>query len=668
MSSPQKLCSGVLGLLIIWLIILMVPRQREWTVRQLTVFQPQSFTAAFPGKKALQKVLSQHPDDPRVLSFAIEKQYQTAFLQHINQSNSEPNDNAYYLTIKDCIRQYDDLIQRFPAEHWLVQNRLRLTLTGLDAVNFDFTTFFSTEAIKQYSINPNMVSGQELKQGIILAQQGMKTDPSNSFYNWAQAAFYFAMKQKGKAIATLEQGAGKPNYDDGILLELQRRAGILKLTGTDSWANLTRMWQVTKYADSASASPMTWTTWAAIHQAAIIEKKGDHQHALDIYGALMKLTNTLLNRPVFKGHDVIYRELFLARIWVAESRRPPRISPNTVLTAKQAEQTAVDNWLEAANRFSQYANKHHRPDLAQQASALARKYVSLAYDPPTNHGLPEEIGGLPIASADQLARVYWVQSQILYVVLLCAIFAIISFLMLHFCFAANPTKKIAVQIWDIIGGAVFSIAATAFYVNAALKLASANEGIFLKAELVNFSNFDIRNSVLFLGNMSLWGPVLLVVSFIAWCRLSVLWRTRKITYPERGNFGGILFKWGRTVGSLLVIFLLLLWAFAVQLCFPWRLHTMLIAIAPALFYLTCMIVHKSFVVIQNIPIYRQRIHYFYQWLPRFLASFCLLGSVIYLILALGVLPRHADARFQLLQLFKNGEVASRITPPLPPAR
>ena len=69
-----------------------------------------------------------------------------------------------------------------------------------------------------------------------------------------------------------------------------------------------------------------------------------------------------------------------------------------------------------------------------------------------------------------------------------------------------------------------------------------------------------------------------------------------------------------------------------------------------------MIAHKVIVIYLNLPIYRQRLRYFHEWLPRLLGAIAVTGSLVYLILAWNVLNPHQSARANILNMFKNGEV------------
>jgi len=669
MSSKQKIASGILSFIIIWLLILILPDQRAWVKRQITFSHPAIQTSAFPSDDAIAKVLFRHPNDPRVMAFKIEKGFDDAFrwryinnqVPYINLSKKQPaNDDDYFLTIKNCIHQYDALIQRFPHEKWLIQSRLRLTLADLDYKNFDFGTLLSDHPRKNRSINPNTLNAADLKKAIELAQKGETYDPQNSFYNWTLASLCFALRQNEKALNALQQGATKPEYDSGVLQEMQRRAGILKLAGMNSWEDYTNMWQEISLSSGTYLFTKNWTSWAAIRQGAKAEDAGNNQRALDIYGAQLRLVETLFNKRVFNDSIDSYRRL-LIQIWAGQNRKEihPRQAPGKVLTVKEVHQRNLDDFLGPAKRFAAYATKFHRPNLAQKTTELAQEYKSL--DPYPDFRSPTSVvGGLPMEKAEMLGRAYWMQSQILYIVLLCAFLTIIAFAGLaieHKLSGNSESSEIPLPAIDIIAGVIFAFAAVAVYLRLSFNDSDAGKGVFLNRTLVNFLPIDIRNTSGFLNSLDFWVPVFLVFLFVVWCRLSTMWRTRKIVYPERGNFGGILFKWGRTVGSLLVIFLMLLWLFVTQLVLPLNSeNTLIIMAAPILIYLAFMVAHKVIVIYLNLPIYRRRIRYFYQWLPRLLGAIALAGSLVYLVIAWYMIPARGDAFWAIREVSKNGEV------------
>ena len=343
-----------------WLLVLLTPPLRRMFSIQLTG-RSEVYRAWFYGpmpasswSPSPDKLSQQFPDDPRVLSVALE-------------ANAGYKDAAQRKTL----RQYDALIARFPREKWLLARRLVRTIEWMHTTRlggeFSDPNRQTNKALgipsPERPTTPPNFTPQDWQIALNMAQLGARREPDNAFYDWVQ--FYLLMMnwQDAKAWKILSRASHKKNYDKHV-----REWAKAQITVRELELGRPLLWEEIQ---SATSKPIFGIDSKERELARIVEweglkagrRRGNHQKALQIYCDFARLQNLHARH----SYDVI--ESLVAKALIALSLGVEGKAIRAEL--KPAERDVMEAWARlSAAKFSRYATKHGRPDLAREMSKL----------------------------------------------------------------------------------------------------------------------------------------------------------------------------------------------------------------------------------------------------------------------------------------------------------
>jgi hypothetical protein len=372
----------------VWVLILAVPKTRALLYYQLGI-QAHGDDPMSPSVQEIQSIQSlskKYPDDAKVQAYLIQI------------APSYP---------KDKLRKYDNLIERFPNAIWLIQDRLRQSTSG------KFKTPNGSYAIEDNANrtplqSQNWLSPSEIKQTLKIVLLGEKEDPQNSFYNWIEAMCWYGLQENSKALDAFQRGSRKHFYDDGTLQDVKNRLYVQRLL-------IPVLVEDREMALSAEFFPhyanMRNFTRAAIWQGGMQEKAGNHQRALEIYEAQMRMSSVMYKDSKWIIGKLVARAL-LQVTWDSLTRVKP--SDEKIYQSNNKKDINA-LFVTQAQRFADYANAHGRADLANQAISIANNIVQ---DPLTVEQYPTAYIFLLQRKLNSIGLLKWSGTELLKVLLI----------------------------------------------------------------------------------------------------------------------------------------------------------------------------------------------------------------------------------------------------------
>jgi hypothetical protein len=287
------------------------------------------------------------------------------------------------------MRRYDQLIEKYPDDVWLIARRLRFALSYYHSNRVGGE--LSDAAIEEHQQagkpspertkdKPNFTVA-ELQHAIALAKRGQKLEPNDSFFDWALCNFFLMSWRDEEAWQTLDSGARKSGWNEHLIEDAQNKIAAYELA-----LGRALLWEeklelhtgiyIPQYAHYREAARII--SWEGIKA----KRRGDHAQALRLWGGLARAGRLMRE----DGSSYIGGLVGIAveaiafgnanynpRRYLPGSTLPRRVSPPQRLAAFQA-----------------YARKHGRADLAREAAREARRktaYINRVRASTTSQGL-----------------------------------------------------------------------------------------------------------------------------------------------------------------------------------------------------------------------------------------------------------------------------------------
>lgn len=326
----------------------------------------------FPGGQtemlSSDELAKRFPDDPRILAVAVDKQMGSSIFGLAPTSINDLDRPGYLSFQRNQVRDYDALIRRFPQENWLVARRLQATIATMrqDRVGGKFSD--PDEARGQKGLSPERVgkpnyTPQELNEAIAVARLGQKREPDNAFYDWT--LFYFLMIgwRDDEAWRVLAKGSHKPRFDahhsewtQALVAAHEAKWGRPLLVEESLGAQAIILFPIFA-RDREMGRIIEWEGLKAGR------KRGNHAKALQIYTDSARL-NALHARQSYSGIEALVAHAMVAIVMGVEGK-----ALRSDMTPTQWQSAAARARI-GAYKFARYANKHGRPDLAREMTAL----------------------------------------------------------------------------------------------------------------------------------------------------------------------------------------------------------------------------------------------------------------------------------------------------------
>jgi hypothetical protein len=624
---PRRLSlAGLILMVVIWSGVLLTPKLRLLLRSQLHAQPLSQWVLSFlPLDETPLKTLAQrHPNDPRILAAQIE-----------DLSDADLSEDYR----KQQLREYDALIEKFPREKWLIQNRLRLSVLGGLAID---TGEMQAQSMRDTHSN---YSRAEILQALKMAERGARLDPQNSFYDWMRAIFLFALHRDEAALRALQQGARKTNYDDGVLRDMQIRDAVRTLQSPQLWedrVSVNSAFLLPHYAKMRRAN------LAAIWQGTLAERAGNHARALEIYGAQMKLSQMMWRHATPLIGTLVARAM-ADEVW----NSPPRKQERKDVLPPGA--SSAQKLLQHVEGFADYARAYGRGDLAKEALRDARLFHS---DDNQRDAYFETAGmGTSYELLRYLVSLQWFNSLLARAV----IWSTLACLLLGGALLLVPGRahRIQVAVLDVASSVAFVIVpclVPIFGIYLAVFYAPAKENIWvfmLPMQLeVSVGNYG---PLLPLTN-TYFGVMPLALSGF-YCCLVLLWRARRsIPMPAEDDLelqraGRILFGIGMVL--LLIAMTVWFWNFIATQNLPDVIA--LLGLAAPLFFVMWVLyrLRRNGLKARS----ANSMIYFFAWCRSTLGALAVLGSITYFICALAALPVRREANAQFDDYLRRGETA-----------
>jgi len=260
---------------------------------------------------------------------------------------------------------FDELIERYPEQTWLIAERLLRT-----NLRRDLKMTSSAQAARMGAPGPIVTPPQmplpnqaiplNLKRAMEVAELGRRREPQNAFYDWKLVECLLLARREPQAIAALRQAVSKPYYDTHRRDWVLARLGALELEHPllfEAKIQTLQREMELKW-DFESYAHLMWF-------ARKLQRQGNHARALELFGDVMKLTaKQVENRDGIaaprRPTDVWKQALTDTKFGQA---RPPRLSQRGVYHKFWAEQ------------FAKYAKSHGRADLGVAALDVSKAMI-----------------------------------------------------------------------------------------------------------------------------------------------------------------------------------------------------------------------------------------------------------------------------------------------------
>jgi len=496
---------GIIIFAAVWALILAAPKTRTLLYSQLGISQVGSGDLTSPSTqeiRAIRLLAKRYPNDAKVQALLIQ------------DASTNP---------KERLRKYDNLIERFPNTLWLIQDRLRQSTSGKFKVP---TGSYAIEnnGTRTYLQSKNWLSPAEIRQTLKIVFLGEKQDPQNTFYNWIEAMCWYGLNDNSKALDAFQRGSRKNFYDDGTFQDIKNRLYVYHLIRPvlveDRWLAMASE-LFPHYAR------MRNFTRAAVWQGGMQEKEGNHQRALDIYGAQLQLSATMFRNSKTSIGKLVARAM-IDLTWLSLTRKMPGDEAIYESANQQAKEAL---WLNQAQRFADYANSHGRADLANQAISIANDII---HDPLISEGYPTAYTFLVQSKCNSIGLLKWTGTELLKVLLIgIAVWICIFplFYLLNKALLSNSKfSLISIKPFDIVLSTMFVLLCVITGVVFVLSKISDKNDLYTAM----FSPQFVFNSdpITMFNFLTTWIPWVAFVLLFVCSFLPICWKLRKYTFHD----------------------------------------------------------------------------------------------------------------------------------------
>ncbi|MEO6906917.1 MAG: hypothetical protein ABI210_03410 [Abditibacteriaceae bacterium] len=541
---------GIILFVAVWVLILAIPRTRSLLYAQLLrAYSPTKDVQAFPAdftfpsdsqRPALETLAKKYPNDAMLLAVIAE--------------TSPIDRSSVNLSFSDRLPKLDALIERFPDDSWLLQYRGRQSLSG------GFTnppgSYVGNSDGERTSLEgtTNWLTPAQMQQTLRMMHLAETRDPQNSFYNWVEAKCWYGLGNSDKALDALQRGSCKTSYDDGSLQGVNARLHVQALLKLPLMED---RWRAVESQIMPQYARMREVTRVVEWQGAMQEKAGNHQRALDIYGAQMRLSTLMLHDSKMLIGRLVAQAM-LAMTWQSLTRAKPSDEQTENHGTKKESGTL---YIAEAQRFADYANTHGRADLGNQAFATARSIVD---DPLYFPQFREGYSFMPRSTVKSLGLLKWSGMVLLEVVLtsVAVWFCLLLILALLEKTVLSKSKMQQVPLKQLGTWSCILFVLICTVVGTAILLSEISDKSNLYSLMISprfwFSD-RVTDNTEYLGYLTTWIPWASLALLLAYCILPACWKMRKCAFTLK-DFRSA--KWADSflalIGKVLTLWLPLL--------------------------------------------------------------------------------------------------------------
>jgi hypothetical protein len=652
MFTKRNYLVGIIIFVAVWVVIFAVPQTRALFHSQIwrtniwgitKIFKP------FDENKAIVRLAKKYPDDPRI---------QASLVQNATINTSSSTEYHLYR-----MHEYDKLINRFPKTTWLITNRLRESAGKFRSVKGAY--FIVDNSTKRYLNSKNWMSDEEIKQTLKIAQLGEKRDPNNSFCNWIEAMCWYGLNDSANALNALQRGSHKIAFDDGILQNIKNQLYVQQLS---TYPLLEDRWMIYVSPILLHLNILQEINQNAIWQGAMAEKSGNHQKALEIYGAQIRLNAVMLENSTSTINRLVAQAM-LVPSWIAFNRRKAlgaNKSYGLGLMNSPEKRTVL---LRIAHSFADYASAHYRTDLAVQTVNIAHAIVD-------DHGLSgrsaDDLLPISLIQLSQIGFLKWIGMELLTTIFIGIVFTLcvlpVNSLLKNIEQSNTVLNHTSPKIFDISLGIIFiviCIATSAIFVLARIP---DNTDLFLSLFPNQLIQDEQGASHLFYI-LNTWLPWSIFILLSVWCFLAAFWRARKSAFAQinallnNSPANKILLIVGRGIFWLIALIFQAWWTewLVMQPAgkFPLINHFFFLAIpVPLILFLILNWYLQRSQTTRGVFSSERYWLLFATWLQRSLALLILICTLAYGVTSWASLPLRHNANITLDHVLKVGEVAA----------
>lgn len=289
----------------------------------------------------------------------------------------------------EIMRRYDQLLQKFPDDIWLIARRLRFALSYYSSNRVGGE--LSDSALEEHQRagkpspertqdKPNFTAA-ELQRVIAFAKRGQKLEPNNSFFDWALCNFCLMGWRDQDAWQALDSGARKNGWNEHLVED-----GQSKVAAFEKACGRTLLWEeklelhsgiyLSQYARYREAARII--SWEGIKA----KRRGDHTQALRLWGNIARVAKHMRE----DGSSYIGGLVGIAIEAIAFGNA--NYNPRRYLTGSTLPRRVSSQQRLAA--FQAYAKQHGRADLAREAARETQRktaYINRVRASTTSQGL-----------------------------------------------------------------------------------------------------------------------------------------------------------------------------------------------------------------------------------------------------------------------------------------
>lgn len=296
-----------------------------------------------------------HPEN---VMAQVEAAYQTEIGQPNGQSSA-------------MRKSFDAAISRFPDQPWLYAARLRYTFgefshLGETMVDFENTT--EQPGRRQYI----MPLSPDIAESLRVARRGGELEPDNAFFDFCASLLHIQAGRTDLAVRSLLAAGRKKGFNEHLGDDNMARIENKRAQGPQIFERelaISAAMMLPQYAVMREAARRF------VHHAQVLEQRGEHARALEIYGALLQVGAGMRD-----GETMITSFVGRAIQAVAIARGLKAPAPKNAATPSASPSAATSNSESRADEiraahlraFVTYAWAQGRADLARRAEEEMR--------------------------------------------------------------------------------------------------------------------------------------------------------------------------------------------------------------------------------------------------------------------------------------------------------
>ena len=370
----------------------------------------------------------------------------------------------------DYFARYDDLERRFPGSNLVRAQRLRDTMVG--TLNLDEKSVWPANISApppDYALAASVwLSPQGHEAALRVAHEGARREPDNAFFPWMEAVLEFGARRNDNALLAIERAGRCARFNDYGLKTVASRLDVLRRLRATGWEDDFTEFALFPFPHFAK---MRSAARACMGQMRIARRRGDRERAFRFAAAMSRAGSVVARSEENILICSLVGQAICAITWRGAGEGEPG-APKAA-SAMGADETQRQEILKAnrqhdAEFFAAMARAHGQNELAREVESTFRE-LDLQELAQASTSSPVAIP----ARIEQLAKAYWLASQLLRMSLVGAILWLFGWALTR-----RRGEDVVRRRAPMLLASMFCIGATGALLVSALSLSPSLHGLF----------------------------------------------------------------------------------------------------------------------------------------------------------------------------------------------